>query len=95
MAEKRDYYEVLGIAKGATDDEIKKAYESLDPRFVATLEKAAENIRAFHRQQIRPSFVITGEDGIVMGQKVMPIAKVGVYVPGGTDHVLNLPKNLY
>ena len=67
-----------------TRDEIKKAYESLDPRFVATLEKAAENIRAFHRQQIRPSFVITGEDGIVMGQKVMPIAKVGVYVPGGT-----------
>ena len=49
-----------------------------------TLKKAAENIRAFHRQQIRPSFVITGEDGVVMGQKIMPIAKVGVYVPGGT-----------
>ena len=73
-----------GSALEVTRDEIKKAYESLDPCFVATLEKAADNIRAFHRQQIRSSFVITGEDGVVMGQKIMPIAKVGVYVPGGT-----------
>lgn len=73
-----------GGALEVTRDEIEKAYESLDPRFVDTLKKAAENIRAFHRQQIRPSFVITGEDGVVMGQKIMPIAKVGVYVPGGT-----------
>ncbi|MBR4500849.1 MAG: histidinol dehydrogenase [Clostridia bacterium] len=73
-----------GIGLEVTRDEIRQAYKCLNPRFVATLEKAAENIRTFHRQQIRPSFVITGEDGIVMGQKVMPIAKVGVYVPGGT-----------
>ena len=57
--------------------------KTLEPAFIAVLQQAAENIRAFHRRQVRNSFVITG-DGIVTGQKITPIAKVGLYVPGGT-----------
>ena len=48
------------------------------------LEKAAANIRAFHEKQVRQSFIINNEAGIVMGQKVIPMDRVGIYVPGGT-----------
>ncbi len=67
-----------------TREEISGAYDSLDAAFIDVLKKAAENIRAFHRNQVRTSFVMTGEDGVVMGQKVLPIERVGIYVPGGT-----------
>lgn len=63
--------------------EIDAAFQKVEPAFIAVLQQAAENIRAFHRRQVRNSFVITG-DGIVTGQKITPIAKVGLYVPGGT-----------
>ena len=65
-------------------EEIRAAREQLDPAFIDALEQAAANIREFHRRQIRQSFMMTGEDGIVLGQKIIPIEKVGVYVPGGT-----------
>lgn len=55
-----------------------------DPAFTEILEQAAENIRAFHEKQVRNSFIIADKPGIVMGQKVIPIARVGLYVPGGT-----------
>ena len=64
--------------------EIEEAFASVEPRFLEILEQAAENIRAFHSRQVRNSFVIADRPGIVLGQKVMPIEKVGVYVPGGT-----------
>ena len=48
------------------------------------LQKAAENIRAFHKHQLRDSFVVTDHPGVILGQKVMPLARVGLYVPGGT-----------
>lgn len=63
--------------------EIDAAFQKVEPAFIAVLQQAAENIRAFHRRQVRNSFVIT-DDGIVTGQKITPIAKVGLYVPGGT-----------
>ena len=66
-----------------SEAEIDAAFQKVEPAFIAVLQQAAENIRAFHRRQIRNSFVITG-DGIVSGQKITPIAKVGLYVPGGT-----------
>lgn len=66
-----------------SEAEIDAAFQKVEPAFVAVLQQAAENIRAFHRRQVRNSFVITG-DGIVTGQKITPIAKVGLYVPGGT-----------
>jgi len=64
--------------------EIDEAFSSIEPEFLEILEKAAANIRAFHEKQVRNSFVIADRPGIVLGQKVTPIEKVGVYVPGGT-----------
>ena len=67
-----------------TDAEIKEAFGAVEPAFIAVLEEAAANIKHFHEKQVRSSFVINDKDGVVMGQKVMPIEKVGIYVPGGT-----------
>ena len=61
-----------------------EAMQAVDPAFLEILRMAAENIRAFHRQQMRTSFILTDRPGVVMGQKIMPIEKVGLYVPGGT-----------
>ncbi|MBE6808694.1 MAG: histidinol dehydrogenase [Ruminococcaceae bacterium] len=65
-------------------EEIDEAFKTVEPRFIEILEKAAENIREFHKKQVRNSFIINEQDGIVTGQKVTPIEKVGLYVPGGT-----------
>lgn len=67
-----------------TQEELDDAFASVEPEFVRTLERAAANIRKFHGRQVRNSFVINDESGIVMGQKVIPIDRVGLYVPGGT-----------
>ena len=64
--------------------EIDEAFAAVEPEFLSILEQAAENIRSFHSKQVRNSFVIADRPGIVLGQKVTPIEKVGVYVPGGT-----------
>ena len=67
-----------------SDDEWALAMETVDKDLISVMEKAAANIRAFHSRQVRNSFVISETDGIVMGQKVVPLDKVGLYVPGGT-----------
>ena len=64
--------------------EIERAYERADKAFLAVLEEAAANIRAFHEKQVREGFSMQRADGVVIGQKVTPIEKVGLYVPGGT-----------
>ena len=64
--------------------EIEEALNQVEPEFLEILREAAANIRAFHSRQVRNSFVIADKPGIVLGQKVTPIEKVGVYVPGGT-----------
>ena len=63
--------------------EIDEAFETVEPEFLDILREAAANIRLFHEKQVRNSFVIN-RDGVVMGQKVTPIERVGLYVPGGT-----------
>ena len=65
-------------------EEIEEALNQVEPEFLKILEEAAANIRAFHSRQVRNSFVMADKPGIVLGQKVTPIEKVGVYVPGGT-----------
>ena len=65
-------------------EEIDEALESVSPEFIEILKKAAANIRKFHEKQVRTSFIINDEDGIVIGQKITPIEKAGLYVPGGT-----------
>ena len=67
-----------------SSEEIDEAFASVDPEFVEIIKEAAENIRDFHKHQVRNSFIISEKDGVVTGQKVMPIEKVGLYVPGGT-----------
>ena len=67
-----------------SQQEIDEAFAAVAPEFLAILEQAAENIRAFHSRQVRNSFVIADRPGVVLGQKVTPIEKVGIYVPGGT-----------
>lgn len=67
-----------------TQEEFNEAMDSVDPKFIKVLEKAAQNIRKFHEKQLRNSFIINDENGIVMGQKIIPIDKAGLYVPGGT-----------
>ena len=67
-----------------SQQEIDEAFAAVAPEFLAILEQAAENIRAFHSKQVRNSFVIADRPGVVLGQKVTPIEEVGIYVPGGT-----------
>ncbi len=65
-------------------EEIKAAADSMDCEFMRILEKAASNIRKYHSKQVRNSFVMTEENGIVLGQKIVPVSVAGIYVPGGT-----------
>ena len=65
-----------------TEEEIKEAYELVDEKLLAVIKKALVNIRKYHEKQLQNSWFTT-EDGIILGQKVTPIAKAGVYVPGG------------
>ena len=67
-----------------SEEEIREAFETVEPEFLRILEQAAKNIRAFHEKQVRSSFIMNGAPGVILGQKVTPIEKVGLYVPGGT-----------
>ena len=67
-----------------TEEEIEEALGIIEPEFLRILERAAANIRKFHSRQVRNSFIINDEPGIVMGQKVIPVDRAGLYVPGGT-----------
>ncbi|MEC5317223.1 histidinol dehydrogenase [Enterococcus casseliflavus] len=64
--------------------EIDAAVHAVSPELLNVMEQAKENILAFHQKQVQQGFVLTKENGVVMGQRVLPLAKVGVYVPGGT-----------
>lgn len=66
-----------------TREEIDEAYAKLDNSLVEVIKKAAENIRAFHMKQLRNSWFDIKENGTILGMKITPIAKAGVYVPGG------------
>ena len=67
-----------------SDEEIDAAVRAADPEFLRVLKTAAENIRAFHSRQKRNSFILNDRPGVVIGQKILPIQRAGVYVPGGT-----------
>lgn len=67
-----------------TPEEIEQALSQTEPEFLEVLRKAKQNIYNFHEKQKRNSFIINTEDGIVMGQKVIPVDVAGMYVPGGT-----------
>ena len=67
-----------------TEEEFQEALASFDPELKRVMQRAAANISKFHSRQKRNSFILNDEDGIVMGQKVIPIDRAGLYVPGGT-----------
>ena len=67
-----------------TEEEIEEAYASVDEEFIKILKKAAENITKFHKKQKRDGFTIENPDGTIMGQKIIPVDRAGLYVPGGT-----------
>lgn len=67
-----------------SEKELDEAYGQVDEKFITIVREAAENIRTFHEKQLRPSWMITEENGTILGQKIIPLDSVGVYVPGGT-----------
>ena len=67
-----------------SEEEIEEALKLVEVEFIDILKKAKENIIKFHAQQKRNSFIINDEEGIICGQKIIPIARAGLYVPGGT-----------
>ena len=67
-----------------TREEIAEAAGAVDPKLIGIMKKAAENIRRFHSRQVRNSFLLNDSDGIVVGQKIIPVDRAGLYVPGGT-----------
>ncbi|MCR4587686.1 MAG: histidinol dehydrogenase [Lachnospiraceae bacterium] len=83
MTEKFDHATITAKTIQVTDEEIREAYTKLDPAFIETMKKAAANIRSYHEKQVRNSWIETREDGSILGQKITPLNRVGVYVPGG------------
>ncbi|MFC4183276.1 histidinol dehydrogenase [Saccharococcus thermophilus] len=67
-----------------TDEEIKRAYQNVSAEVLRIIQEAAENIRDYHERQKRESWIMTKEDGTMLGQKITPLDAVGLYVPGGT-----------
>ncbi len=67
-----------------TKKEIQSAVNSVEPEFLRILKDAAKNIRVFHEKQKRDGFEIRKDNGVIMGQKVLPVERAGLYVPGGT-----------
>ena len=65
-------------------EDMKRISSSCDPKLVESLKRAAQNIRDFHERQKQQSWLTTQENGIILGQRVRGLAKVGLYVPGGT-----------
>lgn len=66
-----------------TEEEIEEAYTAISPEFIEVMKKSAHNIRSFHEKQLHSSWIIPKDDGTILGQKILPIAISGVYVPGG------------
>lgn len=67
-----------------SEEEITAALNKVEPEFLEILKEAESNIRAFHEKQVRQGFMMTAKNGVILGQRVVPIEKVGIYVPGGT-----------
>lgn len=67
-----------------SEEEIEQAFAQADEQFLQVLREAAENIRAYHQKQVRQGFWMEEKEGVVLGQKILPLERVGIYVPGGT-----------
>ncbi|MBQ7540692.1 MAG: histidinol dehydrogenase [Clostridia bacterium] len=79
---KFDKAELLSLE--VTDAEIDAAFASVDKKYIDILKEAKANIEAFHKRQIENGFIVQDKPGVILGQRVLPLEKVGLYVPGGT-----------
>lgn len=82
LIEEIDHVSLDSLA--VSKDEIETALKTISPELLKVMEQSKENILAFHKRQVRQGFVSTEESGVVMGQRILPLSRVGVYVPGGT-----------
>lgn len=82
LIEEIDHVSLDSLA--VSKDEIETALKTISPELLKVMEQSKENILAFHKKQVRQGFVSTEESGVVMGQRILPLSRVGVYVPGGT-----------
>ena len=80
---KFDKWDISADTMRVTESEIDEAFSIIDKEFVEVLKRAAANIEDFHRKQLRNSWIDTKPDGSILGQRILPIAVSGVYVPGG------------
>lgn len=78
-----DKTEITAETLRVTEEEIREAYEKVDPALVDVIRKALVNIRSYHEKQKQNSWFTSSEEGTMLGQKVTPLQRVGVYVPGG------------
>lgn len=81
--EQFDHAHLTAKTVKVTDEEIEEAYEKVDPNLVDVIRKAIANIRSYHEKQKRNSWFDSNPDGTILGQKITPLHRVGVYVPGG------------
>lgn len=80
---KFDKWDVTAETIRVTEAETEEAFASIEEEFVMVMKRAAANIRAFHEKQLRNSWIDTRQDGSLLGQRILPLATSGVYVPGG------------
>ena len=73
-----------GVALEVTAEELDAAVKAVDPEFLRVLERAGANIRAFHERQLQRDYILTRPDGSMLGQRIIPMQRVGLYIPGGT-----------
>ncbi len=66
------------------EGDINKAYEQIDVKIAALLKQIIDNVRSFHKKQLKKSFKLKGRDGIVLGENYQPLKRVGIYIPGGS-----------
>ncbi len=81
--EKFDHAHIDASNIRVTKEELEEAYSQVDPELIEVIRKALVNIRSYHEKQKRTSWFDSKEDGTLLGQKITPLARVGVYVPGG------------
>lgn len=82
MAEKFDKAKLTSLA--VTKQEWDEGVKQVDEEFLVTLQMAKDNIEAFHSMQKRSGFAVTDQPGVLLGQRILPLERVGIYVPGGT-----------
>ncbi len=78
-----DKWEINRDNVRVSDGEIEEAFNAIDTRFIKVMKKSADNIARFHKKQLHNSWIDPKPDGSILGQKILPIAVSGVYVPGG------------